>query len=137
MKKLLFETMFCLLFFASCKSAINNEETKLSLLDGVSDTDLVTPYTDMSLLENTRSATMSDPDVVNWKVARFFAVVEKVSFEKHYPSWEGAKVSEKPIVIYNPNYNIPMYYEFRVIKAGKELGSITCHATKESSTPVE
>ena len=74
MKKLLFATMFCLLIFASCKSAINNEETKLSLLDGVSDTDLVTPYTDMSLLENTRSATMSDPDVVNWKVARFFAV---------------------------------------------------------------
>ena len=136
MKKLLFAAMFCLLIFASCKSAINNEETKLSLLDGVSDTDLVTPYTDMSLLENTRSATMSDPDVVNWKVARFFAVMEKVSFEKHYPSWEGAKVSEKPIVIYNPNYNIPMYYEFRVIKAGKELGSITCHATKESSTPV-
>lgn len=136
MKKLLFGTMLCLLVFASCKSVINNEEVASSSLDGVSDTDIVTPYTDMSLLENTRSATMSDPDVVNWKVARFFAVVKKIEFEDYYESWKGAKVSEKPIVIYNPSRNTPMYYEFRVIKAGIELGSITCHATKDSSGPV-
>jgi len=90
----------------------------------------------MSLLENTRSATVSDPNVVEWKVARFFAVVEKVSFEKHYPSWKGAKVSKKPIVIYDPENNTPMYYEFRVVKDDKELGAITCNATKESGNPV-
>ena len=78
-----FSALAFLLIFASCKSAINNEETKLSLLDGVSDTDLVTPYTDMSLLENTRSVGIADSNVVNWKVARFFAVVEKCSPEKN------------------------------------------------------
>jgi len=106
MKKLLSGTMLCLLVFASCKSVINNEEVASSSLDGVSDTDIVTPYTDMSLLENTRSATMSDPDVVNWKVARFFAVVKKIEFEDYYESWKGAKVSEKPIVIYYTNRNL-------------------------------
>ena len=126
----------CLLVFVSCKSGITNEEILHSSLDGVSDTELVTPYIDMSILENTRSATVSDPDVVNWKVARFFAVVKKIEFEDHYEAWEGAKVSEKPIVIYNPNDNKPIYYKFRVIKDGKELGSITCNATKESSNPV-
>ena len=97
--------MFCLLIFASCKSAINNEETKLSLLDGVSDTDLVTPYTDMSLLENTRSAGIADSNVVNWKVARFFAVMEKVSFEKHYPSWKSVR-QKKITKIYNIFYKV-------------------------------
>lgn len=136
MKKLLFATMFCLLIFASCKSAINNEETKLSLLDGVSDTDLVTPYTDMSLLENTRSATMSDPDVVNWKVARFFAVVKKIEFEDIYPSWKGSKISEKPIIIYYTDSEKPKFYEFRVIKDNVEVGSITCNASKKEGKPI-
>lgn len=92
-KSLLAKTIFCLLVFASCKNGFSNKEGKPPL-ENLSDDELVTPYTDMSLLENTRSATVSDPDVVDWKVARFFAVVEKVSFEKHYPSWKGAKVSK-------------------------------------------
>jgi len=134
-KSLLAKTIFCLLVFASCKNGFSNKEEKPPL-ENLSDDELVTPYTDMSLLENTRSATVSDPNVVEWKVARFFAVVEKVSFEKHYPSWKGAKVSKKPIVIYDPENNTPMYYEFRVVKDDKELGAITCNATKESGNPV-
>jgi len=135
-KLLLIKTIFCLLVFASCKSAVNNEEFIHPSLDGVSDTDLVTPYADMSLLENTRSATTSDPDIVNWKVARFFAVVEKIEFEDHYEAWKGAKVSEKPIVIYYTNSEKPKYYEFRVIKDNVEVGSITCNASKKEGKPI-
>ena len=135
-KHLLIKTIFCFLVFASCKSAVNNGEFIHPSLDGVSDTDLVTPYADMSLLENTRSATTSDPDIVNWKVARFFAVVEKIEFEDHYEAWKGAKVSEKPIVIYYTNSEKPKYYEFRVIKDNVEVGSITCNASKKEGKPV-
>lgn len=74
MKDFLMKTIFCLLVFASCKSAIINEENVLSSLNEMPDDALVTPYTDMTTSENIRSATNSDPDVVNWKVARFFAV---------------------------------------------------------------
>ena len=135
-KHLLIKTIFCLLVFVSCKSAVNNEEVVHPSLDGVSDTDLVTPYADMSLLENTRSATTSDSDIVNWKVARFFAVVEKIEFEDHYEAWKGAKVSEKPIVIYYTNSEKPKYYEFRVIKDNVEVGSITCNASKKEGKPI-
>ena len=69
MKDFLMKTIFCLLVFASCKSAITNEENVLSSLNEMPDDALVTPYTDMTTSENIRSATNSD-----WKVARFFAV---------------------------------------------------------------
>ncbi|MGP1520310.1 MAG: hypothetical protein ACTTIZ_02195 [Treponema sp.] len=136
MKKLLVKTVFCLFVFASCKSAIGNEEPKSSFLDGVSDTDLVTPYADMNVLENTRSATISDPDVVNWKVARFFAVVQKNSFEATYTNWKGATVSSNPILLYYPDSEKIKFYEFRVIKDGVEIGSITCNASKKEGAPV-
>ena len=40
-KLLLIKTIFCLLVFASCKSAVNNEEFIYPSLDGVSDSDTV------------------------------------------------------------------------------------------------
>lgn len=126
----------CLLVFASCKSAISNEESKRSSLDGIPDSELVTPYADMDLLENTRSAASSDPDVVNWKVARFFAVIEKVSFEDYYPEWKGAVVSAKPILIYYPEKDKVKFYEFRVIKGDMEVGSITCNASKKEGRTI-
>lgn len=135
-KHLLIKTIFCLLVFASCEFNISNEEIPHSPLDGLPDSELVTPYSDMSLLENTRSAGISDPDVVNWKVARFFAIVKKIEFERHYSNWVGAKISEKPIIIYHYNKDKPKFYEFRVIKDGNEIGSITCNASKKEGQPV-
>lgn len=135
-KYLLVKTIFCLLVFASCKSGVTNEEVPQTSFDGVPDSELVTPYSDMSLLENTRSASVSDPDIVNWKVARFFAIVKKIEFERHYSNWIGAKISEKPIIIYYSNQDKPKFYEFRVIKDGKEVGSITCNASKKEGQPV-
>jgi len=135
-KYLLVKTIFCLLVFASCKSGVTNEEVPQTSFDGVPDSELVTPYSDMSLLENTRSASVSDPDIVNWKVARFFAIVKKIEFERHYSNWIGAKISEKPIIIYYSNQDKPKFYEFRVIKDGKEIGSITCNASKKEGQPV-
>lgn len=135
-KYLLVKTIFCLLVFASCKSGVTNEEVPQTSFDGVPDSELVTPYSDMSLLENTRSASVSDPDIVNWKVARFFAVIEKISFEDHYPEWKGAKVSQKPVLIYYPEKDKVKFYEFRVIKDGNEIGSITCNASKREGKAI-
>ena len=136
MKDFLMKTIFCLLVFASCKSAITNEENVLSSLNEMPDDALVTPYTDMTTSENIRSATNSDPDVVNWKVARFFAVIEKVSFEDYYPQWKDAKVSQKPVLIYYPEKDKIKFYEFRVIKDDIEIGSITCNASKKEGRAI-
>ncbi len=97
--------------------------------------DLVTPYSNMENLRMVRSAVLDDPDLVDWRVARFFAVLEKIDFESMYP-WHGAKVSQYPVVIYHADSNKPRYYEFRVIRDGVELGSIACNASKSEGTPI-
>lgn len=122
-------------FFASCKSGFSNEERE-SLFEGVPNDELVTPYADVTIMENVRSTGLLDQDVVNWKISRFFAIVKKIEFESHYTDWVGAKISTKPIVIYYPYQNKPKFYEFRVIKDGKEIGSITCNASKREGQPV-
>ena len=134
-RSLLIKTLFCLLVFASCKNGFSNEDKEYSF-ENIADDELVTPYTDMSSLENMRSVATPDPDIVDWRVARFFAVIEKIEFEDNYKSWKGAKISEKPIIIYYASSDKPRYYEFRVIKDNIEVGSITCNASKKEGKPI-
>lgn len=116
-----------LFLLGSCNSGFSGKET--TPFDGIPDGELVTPYAGTEVLRSVRSASETDNDLVDWKVARFFAVVEKVKANALY-DWKGTKLSEKPVIIYYPESNKPKYYEFRVIKDGKEVGSITCHASK-------
>ena len=99
------------------------------------DGELVTPYMTPSVARSVSDISSTSPDVVDWRVARFFAVLEKIEFESVYP-WHGASVSEYPVVIYNTDSKIPRYYEFRVIKNGIEVGSISCNASKLDGEPI-
>ncbi|AGT44317.1 hypothetical protein [Treponema pedis] len=120
---------FMMLFSISCNQGIN-----VDLADDES-MSLVTPYSDMDDLSMSRSIVFENSDVVDWKVARFFALIQKIDFESEYP-WHGAVISKYPVIIYHPDSNRVRYYEFRVIKNGIELGSITCNALKSAGTPV-
>jgi len=91
-----------------------------------------TPYADIADLESI--AEQSDK-YVDWKVARVFAVIEKMSFCSEY-NWSNSKISERPVLIYNHELE-PKYYEFRVIKLNQEIGSIACNAQKEGGKPVQ
>jgi hypothetical protein len=73
---------------------------------------------------------------VNWKVARFFALNE-LDDSRAANSWEGAELSEYPLVIYNGETGEPRYYEFRVVRGGSEIGAITCVAEKSEGAPVQ
>ncbi|MGP1439286.1 MAG: hypothetical protein ACTTJ3_00910 [Treponema sp.] len=122
-------SFFSLVFLSSCKQRQELDD-ELSSSSG-----LVTPYSDMDDFSLARSVTFEDETVVNWKVARFFALLKKIDFESIY-TWHGANLSEYPIIIYYADSNKPRYYEFRVIKEGKEVGSITCNASKLEGSPI-
>ena len=136
MKKKTFVVQTFLISLLVVALVLTSCEFGIKLAEESDNEGLVTPYTNMSNLSIARSvADEADPDIVNWKVARFFALIEKIDFESVYP-WHGAKVSEYPVVIYYADSNKPRYYEFRVIKNGVEIGSITCNASKSEGMPV-
>ena len=95
-----------------------------------SEVETTTPYADENLL-----CTFAGEGFVNYKVSRFFALEAMNNFSSHY-SWEGASLSDKPVVIYNSLTEEPRFYEFRVIKDGKEVGAISCVANKKEGEPV-
>ena len=130
MKKKTFVVQTFLISLLVVALVLTSCEFGIKLAEESDNEGLVTPYTNMSNLSIARSvADEADPDIVNWKVARFFALIEKIDFESVYP-WHGAKVSEYPVVIYYADSNKPRYYEFRVIKNDVGIGSITCNASK-------
>ena len=94
------------------------------------DSNLDTPYESDNMLES-----LSSQGFVNYKVSRFFALEAMNNFSSYY-SWEDAKLSDKPIVIYNSLTEEPRFYEFRVIKDGNEVGAISCVANKKEGEPV-
>lgn len=95
-----------------------------------SEVETPTPYADDNLL-----CIFAGEGFVNYKVSRFFALEAMNNFSSHY-SWEGASLSDKPVVIYNSLTEEPRFYEFRVIKDGKEVGAISCVANKKEGEPV-
>lgn len=122
-------SFFSLIFISSCE-----QERELND-DSFSPSGLITPYSNMSDFSIARSVSFEGESVVNWKVARFFALLKKIDFESTY-AWHGANLSKYPIIIYYADSNKPRYYEFRVIREGKEIGSITCNASKLEGSPV-
>ncbi|MGP1415757.1 MAG: hypothetical protein ACTTJ6_07535 [Treponema sp.] len=67
-------SFFSLVFLSSCKQRQELDD-ELSSSSG-----LVTPYSDMDDFSLARSVTFEDETVVNWKVARFFALLKKNRF---------------------------------------------------------
>lgn len=68
-----------------------------------------------------------------WKMAKFIAYEDFFSMEYEY-GWQNASLSKTPIVIYDV-YSNPLYYEYRVIKNGKEIGAVTANVLP-SGAPV-
>jgi hypothetical protein len=89
-----------------------------------------TPFAD----EDSLNAIAAMDGFVDWKVARFFALNE-LDDSRIGNSWEGAWLSEYPLVVYNGETGNPRYYEFRVIRGDSELGAITCVAEKAKARP--
>jgi hypothetical protein len=91
-----------------------------------------TPYADISQL--TLLAEVEGN--VNWKIARFFALESLENF-RQANDWDGAVLSERPLVIYRASDETPRYYEFRVIKKGEEVGAIACVVEKSEGDAVQ
>lgn len=123
------------MLFISCKDLFTpanfvNANTKQICTDN-----LVTPYMNISTARSMQLSVVENPNIIDWRVSRFFAILQKIDFESVYP-WHGASISKYPVVIYHADNNTPRYYEFRVIKNGEELGSITCNASKTEGEPI-
>jgi hypothetical protein len=78
----------------------------------------------------------SNPVNISYGVARKLTAVEMELGIKETMDWYGAKLSEKPVVIYDGKSNAK-YYEFIVSdQQGKELGTITTYAQKKADMVV-
>ncbi|MBQ9237747.1 MAG: hypothetical protein IJ191_00300 [Treponema sp.] len=117
--------------FFSPASFSSNKKTTFADSGG----NLVTPYANMTSARAVQIAAEENPSIVDWRISRFFALLQKIDFESVYP-WHGATISEYPVIIYYADSNTPRYYEFRVIKNGIEVGAITCNASKLEGEPV-
>jgi len=92
----------------------------------------VTPFADVAHLTELAGVEKN----VDWRVARFFALKALQDF-RATNEWEGAVLSERPLII---NYQLtgePRYYEFRVIRDEKEIGAITCVVEEQEGSPVQ
>ncbi|MCL2557441.1 MAG: hypothetical protein FWE09_03090, partial [Treponema sp.] len=73
---------------------------------------------------------------VDWRVARFFALKSLQDF-RDSNGWEGAVLSERPLIIHSQADGEPRYYEFRVIRGGSEIGAIACVAREDEGYAVQ
>ncbi len=79
MKKKTFVVQTFLISLLVVALVLTSCEFGIKLAEESDNEGLVTPYTNMSNLSIARSvADEADPDIVNWKVARFFALIEKI-----------------------------------------------------------
>lgn len=116
-------------------SSCNKEETYvgdtlISLNSNISISDI--PFSD----DATLSEISSNPDNVSYKTARKLVVLEMELDIKESMNWNGTKVSEKPVVIFDGK-SVAKYYEFIVTdESGKALGTVTACAQKETDAAV-
>jgi len=105
-------------------------DTRISLNGNISISDI--PFSD----DATLSEISSNPDNVSYKTARKLVVLEMELDIKESMNWNGTKVSEKPVVIFDGK-SVAKYYEFIVTdELGKALGTVTACAQKETDAAV-
>ncbi len=86
--------------------------------------------------DNTLSEISKTKSNVSYQIARKLAVVEMETSIKQQMNWQGAKLSEKPVVIYDGKSK-PKYYEFIVKnESGKEIGTVTTCIKKEADAVI-
>ena len=121
-----------LLIFITFSCNLNNSNLSDTTIKNDSKTgEGFIPYaSDEELERGTKSS-----DVVDYKLVRKLL---KIDFElglKETYDWEGAEISEKPVLIYDSECK-PQYYEFIVKTDSEPIGTITTYATKASTDVV-
>jgi len=123
--------IFALVIISSCnENDLFVGDTSISSKNEVSISDI--PFTD----DQTLAEIGSNLDNVPYKTARKLAVLEMELGIKESMGWNGTKLSEKPVVIFDGKSRAK-YYEFIVInEAGNAIGTITACAQKETDAAV-
>lgn len=132
MKQLKFLLVFiALAIISSCnKDEMFVGDTNISSKGSVNVSDI--PFSD----DATLSEIGSNPDNVPYKTARKLAVLEMELGIKESMNWNGTKLSEKPVVVFDGKSRAK-YYEFIVTdESGKALGTVTACAQKETDAAV-
>lgn len=105
-------------------------ETDTSVLNMTKQSDI--PFADNATL----SGLLGDKDVNNYSLVRKMALIEMEMELRQSMNWNGAKLSEKPVIVYDYDSK-PKYYEFIVLAAdGSPIGTITTFAKKQSDAAV-
>ena len=91
-----------------------------------------TPYADLETL----SQIAQIDNNVDWRVARFFALKSLQDF-RHSKGWDGAVLSEYPLIIHSTVTGDPRYYEFRVIYRDSEIGAIVCVVEQQEGDAIQ
>ena len=120
--------LLIVIIFASCNKpddTLQVGQTKITNTNPVVNDNI--PYTDTATL-NSISKTSG---YVGYKVAHKLAVIQmNMSIDKQM-GWNGAKLSKRPVVVYDAKSE-PRYYEFIVKKEdGAPIGTLTTDAIKE------
>ena len=126
-------TLFILIvvLFISCSKQLNNSG-ELNQNDNQQSQVNDIPYATIEELDAVRSL---GNDYLDWKIVKSFAEIELGNFQVTQ-GWIGAKLSERPIIIYDSKSS-PLYYEFRVIRNNEMLGALTTTAQKKLGLPVQ
>jgi len=78
----------------------------------------------------------SNKSNISYQTARKMAIIEMELSLKAQMKWSGAKLSEKPVVVYDAKSNAK-YYEFIVISdAGQNIGTVTTCVQKETDAVI-
>jgi hypothetical protein len=131
MKKINFLLIAAALFMAAaCDN--NNDlligETDISAVTNSTLSVLGVPFAD----EQTLAEIAANPANVPYTTARKLATVEMELGVKQTMQWNGTKLSEKPVVIFDGKSNAK-YYEFIVVNGtGDPVGTVTLFAQKEA-----
>lgn len=128
---MLFFVITTLIFDTSCKKqdlSIGKTNFSQSQTFNVSNI----PYAqdqELSLIANNQ-------DYVHYEIARKLALIDLEMNVKESMNWDGAKLSEKPVVIYNSKSEAK-YYEFIVLnESGSGMGTLTTCAKKETDANI-
>lgn len=131
MKKLNLIIFIISLFFISCNSDnLNISDSTITVKNSTTESNI--PFASASTLSDIANTSSN----VSYNIARKLAVVELEAGIKQQMNWQGATLSEKPVVIYDGKSS-PKYYEFIVTnEAGKEIGTVTTCVKKEADAVV-
>ncbi len=104
---------------------------QISCSDSLQSTQNQIPYSNEEEL-----SALKDVGYVNYKVSRYFANLAMNDFANEN-GWQNARLSDYPVIIYSAVDDTPRYYEFRVIKDGKEVGAVSCTAKEKEGSAVQ